>query len=456
MSRWELGVVVGVVVIASIACGSQQEAARSTSLAAETRESRTAALPPIALPDLSRMEPSVQQQMRERYGSLSALIENHGSMPADLARAYGEMGGLLLAAEYFEAAEPYYLHAEALQPDDMRWPYYLGHVYMATAHADKAIDSFRRALRVRPGDVATLVWLGNVYIDQGQADLAEPQFMQALSIQPRTVAALFGLGQAALARREYGRAVDCFEQVLSADPRASIAHYPLALAYRGLGETAKAEAHLRQQGSVEIGPPDPLMQQVRGLLHGAVAEEERGVRAMNGGDFSAAAGYFRAAVDLAPDNPSIRHKLGTALSLMGDTRGAFEQFEETLRRSPRFSQAHYSLGVLLIASGRYREAIAHLSDAVRDEPKYVEARLQLANTLARTGQLERSMEQYRQVLAIDSRQADAEFGYAMTLAGLRRYGEARDALTEGVRLHPDQPRFAEALAQLQRGVQGSR
>jgi tetratricopeptide (TPR) repeat protein len=435
--------------VLSLACGSQKEAARSAPSTAETRESGTATLPPAALPDLSRMEPAVQQQLQERYGALSALIENKGSV-ADLARAYGEMGSLLLAAEYFEAAEPFYLHAQALQPDDMRWPYYLGHVYMATTQPDKAIDSFRRALRVRPGDVAALVWLGNVYLDQGQADLAEPQFTQALSIQPRTVSALFGLGQAALAKREYRRAADFFEQVLSTDPRASIAHYPLALAYRGLGDTAKAEAHLRQQGSVEIGPPDPLMQEVRGLLHGAVAEEERGVRAMNGGDFSAAAGHFRNAVALAPDNPSVRHELGTALSLTGDTRGALEQFQETLRRSPRFPQAHYSLGVLLITSGQYREAVTHFSDAVRYEPNYVEARLQLANTLARLGQLERSRDQFRQVLAIDAGQADAEFGYAMTLAGLRRYGEARAALSEGARRHPEQPRFAEALAQLQR------
>ena len=88
----------------------------------------------------------------------------------------------------------------------------------------------------------------------------------------------FGLGRAALAKREYSRAVDQFEQVLAADPRASIAHYPLALAYRGLSDTARAEAHLRQQGTVEVGPPDPLMVELRGLLHGAVAEEGRGIR----------------------------------------------------------------------------------------------------------------------------------------------------------------------------------
>ena len=116
---------------------------------------------------------------------------------------------------------------------------------------------------------------------EGRPELAEPLFTRALSIQPRTVAALFGLGQVALARREYSRAVAQFEQVLATDPRASIAHYPLALAYRGLGDTARAEAHLRQQGSVEVGPPDPLMVELRGLLQGAVAEENRGIRALD-------------------------------------------------------------------------------------------------------------------------------------------------------------------------------
>ena len=37
-------------------------------------------------------------------------------------------------------------------------------------------------------------------------------------------------------------------------------------------------------------------------------------------------------------------------------------------------------------------------------------------------------------------------------ATLRRYREARDALSEGARLHPDQPRFAEALGRLQAGI----
>lgn len=405
-------------------------------------------LPDVVLPDVSKMEPSVRQQMEGQYQSLKARIDSHAPA-ADLAKAYGDMGNLLLAADYLDAAEPYYLHAQALAPTEMRWPYYLGHVYMNKADSTNAAAAFEHALRIAPDDVAALVWLGNVHLDQGQPELAEPQFMHALQVQPRVVAALFGLGRAALARRDFARAADQFEQVLAADPRASIAHYPLALAYRGLGDTARAEAHLRLRGGLEIGPPDPLMVELRGLVNGAVAEENRGIRALDARDFATAAAHFRKGVELAPDNPSLRHKLGTALSLMGDARGAIEQFEETVRRTPDFAQAHYSLGVMLASSGRTAEAVEHLSAAVRYEPTYVDARLQLGELFGRSGRFEQALAQYKEVLAIDPRIPDARFGYAGSLVGLRRYQEARNVLTESTKLFPDQPRFAEALARLQ-------
>jgi tetratricopeptide (TPR) repeat protein len=299
-------------------------------------------------------------------------------------------------------------------------------------------------------DVATLVWLGKVYVDRGQPDSAEPLFAQALSIQPRMVAALFGLGRTALARRDYTRVVEYLEQVLSLDARASAAHYPLALAYRELGESTKADAHLRQRGTVEIGPPDPLMAEVRGLLRTAGAEEERGMRALENRDYKSAADHFRQGLELAPDNPSLQHKLGTALWQMGDTRGAIDAFEQTLRRAPNYAEAHYSLAVIAASNGRMTEATRHLTAAVKDEPSYVEARLLLGQILGGTGQYDQAAAQYRKVMEIDPRVPDARFGYAGALVGLRRFDEARAVLTEGARLFPDQSRFAEALARLPR------
>jgi len=262
--------------------------------------------------------------------------------------------------------------------------------------------------------VPTLVWLGNVRLDQGQPELAEPLFEQALAKQPGLVAALFGAGRAALAKREYARAVERLRAALAADPRATIVHYPLALAYRGLGDATNAEAHMRQRGTVEVAPPDPLMVALRDVLQSSVAEEERGERALNNRDFNDAIVHFRKALDAAPDDASTRLKFATALSLGGDTAAAIAQLEETIRRSPQFAQAHYSLGVLLAQQGRLPDAAQHFADAVRADPGFPAAR----------------------------------YAYALALAQTKRYEEARKQLVEGAARFPDHKEFAEALAQL--------
>jgi Flp pilus assembly protein TadD len=151
---------------------------------------------------------------------------------------------------------------------------------------------------------------------------------------------------------------------------------------------------------------------------------------------------------LAPESPSLRHGLGTALSLTGDAQGALEQFSETVRRSPEFAKGHYSLGVLLASSGRLPQAIDQFSAAVKSEPNYVEAHLQLADALRRSGRPELALPHYEHVITLDPRVAEARFGYAMALVRLKRYKAARDVLTEGMKLHPDQPAIAHALARL--------
>jgi predicted Zn-dependent protease len=52
------------------------------------------------------------------------------------------------------------------------------------------------------------------------------------------------------------------------------------------------------------------------------------------------------------------------------------------------------------------------------------------------------------VIKIDPRAAGARFGYAMALVRLKRYEEARARLTEGMKIHPDRPEFAQALERL--------
>lgn len=433
-------------------------ACTQTNRTTSTTAARTQELREVTVPDLSRVDPSVQEQVRQSYAQLTATLARPGASDAERGAAYGRVGVLLHASEYHEAAEPAYLNAQALMPNEPRWPYYLAHLYKSRGDPAKSMASFARALELKPDEVAALVWLGRGYLDRGEPEKAQPLFERAQQLAPQTVAVLVGLGQTALARRDFARAASVLEQALAIDPASASVHSPLTMAYRGLGDTARAESHLKQWRNTEVLVPDPMRLELDLALESGLSYELRGVRALEARDFKAAEGFFRKGVEVTPGTTalgrSLRHKLGTALVLSGDTPGAVKMFEETIRLAPATgvdestAKAHYSLGLVRATEGNGREALAHLSAAVRYSPTYVEAILALGDMLRLSGQDQAALVQYEEALRINPKAADARFGYAMALAGVRRYREARDWLAEASRLHPDRPAFGYALARL--------
>ena len=411
----------------------------------------SAELPPVSLPDLSRLAAPAAAQVRARYRTVQGALESDA--PADeIANAYGALGLILMAAEYFDSAAVSYRHAEALALRDPRWPYYLGHLHRMTEERGAAIAAFERALTLRPSDVPTLVWLGRARLDEGRPDLAERQFRQAAAFDPHAAAALAGAGRAALARRNSLGAAEYLERALVAAPQASRLHYPLAMAYRALGEIDLAEAHLARRGSVEPPLADPLMEELDALLPSAMKFEGRGIRALQSGRWAAAVDAFREGLELEPDNASLRQRLATALAAGGDTRAAMEQLEETLRREPDFARAHFSLGAVLALQGRQTEAVERYEIALGLQPGYLEARMGLAEALRGAGRLSDSLPHYLEVTRVDPGFAEAWFGRADALVRLGRLEEARAWLSEARSVHPDRPELVSLDAAVSRSL----
>jgi tetratricopeptide (TPR) repeat protein len=430
-----------------VACGSR-----------DSGPEQTAELAAITLPELARVDAPVQAQIRERYDQTTKMLAAGAPPDRDLGVAFGEYGMLLHAAEYYDAAEPAYRNAEALVPDDPRWPYYLAHLHRTEGETDKAMSAFRRVLALRPDDVATLVWLGRMHLDQGQPDQAEPLFAKAVSLAPGTVAAQAGLGQAALERKDYTRAVQQLEAALANNPQAASIYSPLAMAYRGLGQNDKAETLAKQWRNTDISLPDPLRTELDIVLRSGLSYELRGVRALDSGDYNGAVTLFREGLKLAPPGSllarSIRHKLGTALALSGQTPAAIREFEETVRIAPRdardepAAKASYSLGLLLASNGQTGASIDRLTAATRYNPNYLEAHMALGEVLRGSGRIQASLTHYAEAVRINPRAAEARFNYAMALVKLRRYADARAWLEESVGAQPDRPELAHALARL--------
>jgi tetratricopeptide (TPR) repeat protein len=433
--------------VATGACGPRGQGHATTAKAAAA-VAVTPAVRSITLPDLSKMVPSVQTQIRNSHAQLSRLAGDPATAAPQLAQAYGDLGKLLMAADYPDAAEPCFTDAAALAPDDYRWPYYLAHLYRERGDLDRAEGFFEQALRLHPDDVSTLVWLGNLDLQQGRPDAATSRFSRALELQANSVSARYGLGRAALAKQDYKTAVSDLEDVLQRDPTATGAHYPLALAYRGLGDEKRAAAQLELRENHEILPADPLMVELDTLLESPQSYESRGIQALNDKKWQEAADLFRKGLDLAPDSAALRHRLGTAFYLMGDAAQAEEAFQAAIHQDPNYFPAQYSLGVLLQDKGRHAEAIERFSAALRARPTYTEARLRLATSLRRVGRAKESLPHYAQVLRENPALTEARFGQAMAFVQLGRYKEARDRLADAVEAYPQEAVFRHGLARL--------
>jgi tetratricopeptide (TPR) repeat protein len=441
-------VIVYVFLVIAVGCSSppKTESSPTTNASApKTPDGRE--LRPINLPDLSQMAPSAQKQIRDQYASLMQTIGNHRTV-TELSNAYGDMGKLLMAAQYADPAEASLLNAQSLDPSEFRWPYYLAHLYRTKGDVVKSRSFFERALQLRPDDVSTLVWLGNAYLDQGLPDAADAQFSKALSLDSRSISARYGLGRAALAQNDFRRAVTNLEDVLKMDPKAVSAHYPLSLAYGGLGDAKNAAEHLRLRRDHEILPADPLMVELEQLVQSPQTFETLGIRALDREDWPGASAQFRKGLELAPDSASLKFRLATTLNLMGDAKGSEALFEEVVRASPEYFPAQFSLGVVRQAQGRHEEAVDRFSAAIAQRPDYAEAHLRLAVSLRHLGRPKDALAHYQQVISATPGNADAQFGYATTLAQLHRDQEARDQLLAGTKAFPDLLIFTHGLARL--------
>ena len=397
------------------------------------------ALRNVTMPDISSAAPAVQKQIRDQYASLQS---NSSAGP------YGAMGRLFLAAEFYDVAETCFLNAQTLQPHDMQWPYYLAHVERLRNRPEQAAKLFERTLMLRPDDVPSLVWLGAMRLLAGNPDAAAAPLERALALQPNDPAALYHAGRAALAQKNYKAAVERLTSALAVEPRASSVHYPLSLAYRGLGDVREADAQLRARGTADPAPNDPLMRQVFGLLQNAAAFEVRGADAIGKRRWPEAVDSLRHALELAPDNAFTHLNLGTALFETGDAAGALAQFKEAVRLSPGMAKAHYGVGIVTEASGRDREAIDAFTAAVAADPTSLEAHLSLADALRRNRRDADALPHYTTIITANPSASPAHFGLAMALVRLRRYGEARDVLSRASATFADQPGFAHALARL--------
>lgn len=350
-------------------------------------------------PTLEALTPEFRERMNTARKRLSELSASQSTAtPTEtgqqLASKFGSLGQLYHAHLLFGLADACYRAALELQPNDYRAYYYLAYLHQQQSKISDAAAAYEQALRLNPKLAQAALRLALIRIDQGD-DREALDLLNAWRNDPELGAwALFQLGRRALASGHYQQAADLLSQALTLDPAASRIHYPLAMAWRGLGDRQRAREHLSQRGEHEPGFPDPLVESLSEQLPEQRTQYRLAMAAVKARDYPAAVAAFRAGLANDPDNLNARISLARALYLGDDVNTASQQLQQVIEQTPH-PLAIFLFGILMDHQGRYTEAEALYRRTLTLDPNHGGAHFYLANRLLVRGEFGTAAAHYR-------------------------------------------------------------
>ncbi len=234
-------------------------------------------------------------------------------------------------------AERAYRKAIELRPDYAEPHIGLGIVFYDRGDIDEAEKLYRRAIELNPREAAPYHNLGTLYQEaRGDMDGAEKWFRQALERSPDDGESLGGLGLIAGARGNLVEAERLLRRALEREPNSSGINNNLGEMLRQRGRPDEAEPFYKK--ALELDPDNTAPYGNLGILYAMrkqFAEAERTFRALlerssgtrrlpalvnlanvcgEQGKLDEAEGYFRQALQLAPNHPQVSNSLASFLA----------------------------------------------------------------------------------------------------------------------------------------------
>lgn len=400
-------------------------------------------------PDLSQLEGVVREAILAAQQFVAEAEQ--GGEQRSLGMSFGELGMAYHAHELPLGAEDSYRNAEALVPDDARWPYLLGTLLQESGRFEESIEAFQRSLEDNPQYLPADIRLGMVLMDAQRFEDAEAVYLQALRNAPDNPAVLDALGRLALQRGDHDRAVGYLTQALEVQPDANRLYHPLGMAHRGLGETDKAREYLAKAGSTQPFFADPVMTDMLGRSQSYARFLSAGMSAAKERKYGISAAYFERALELAPDNANVRISYARALEALGEEDAAMKQLDKIIEDHPDFAAAYFDKGAMLEQAGDELHAHSLYEKALVANPDHFEARILLANGHMRAGRFQDAATQYESVLETQPENVQVKFRRALALG---QSGACEQSVDEILALIRDFPTDVDLLEAYIRSVAG--
>jgi tetratricopeptide (TPR) repeat protein len=319
------------------------------------------------LDDPAKVDPLVVSRIDEAVGMVRESPRDGG--------AWGRLGRLYHANEFYELASRCYENAERLDTTTVDWPYYLGVLASDRGKTEDAVSRFRVVVRLQPGYAPAWVRLGDALLARGETDAAIDAYRRHDEIAPDQPWGRVGQGRASQRAGRLEEAARHLEEAHAMEPRDPETCYLLAAVYRSLGRSGESERLLQRFSELghAVTPPDPLL-----------ARMER--------EASGVYGMMREANALMKANRLER---------------AEELYWKILAERPDEYTALVNLAELCLRRKRPAEARALWDRAVEVEPEVVHGRFGLARSLLAISKFDAAEVELREVLRLDPDHAEA-------------------------------------------------
>lgn len=368
------------------------------------------------------------------------------------AESWAHLGDVYLANNFYHEAFLCYEEAAALEPDENRW-WYLQAVALEYSDLERSLPVYARAVSLAESEPYQLVRYGLACERAGRLDDAAQLWTQAVTAEPRNVDAHLGLGRIALGRSDLDAAAEHFHQAMTIDPRYREPHIALIQIANRRGDREAVDRHRALLSQCYDARPqlfDPLLIDVqrRWIQLNFVNLLSKADRHEAEGDLAAFADTCRQLIELDPDNPQPRVRLGIALIRMRRIEEADAVFQEAAERHPHDASVHFNYGVALSQMSRWQEAADSFRRAIAHKPDDNESLYALGICLEQMGDIEDAIAAYEEAVAARPDHFDAHHKLGELLPKLQKTAEAIEHLQIAQQLRPSHKGVAQTLSDL--------
>jgi tetratricopeptide (TPR) repeat protein len=399
-------------------------------------------LPALPTSTIENFGPAIREQVRTAYDEARARLQD--------AKVIGRLGMVLQTYEQYELAATIYERARSLAPADFRWLYYWAVAQTALGKQPEATAALKEAVRQRPDYLPAQIRLADLLLAARQMGESRRIYEAALQRATGSVFAHYGLGRIKASERDLTKAVEHFRLACQLSPHYGAAHYALALAYRDLGQTDRANEHFALHQKDKLTRPaldDPLMDAIAELNVGAFERLKKAAKFEDEGNLEQAAAEYESALKINAKLAQAQANLISVYARLGQIDKAEKRYRLAIEIIPNLAEAHYNFGVLLTRQARYEEAAAAFRRSLEINSFHAEAHHNYGTLLEREGRLSEAAEHYLAAIANKPNLRGAHFNLGRILIHQGKIAEAiKHFLNTLTPEDEDTPRFTYALA----------